>query len=245
MLVISHEMIAVWLRRVGRPPELGESMTVRSGDILGHSQAGVYASVIGNVLFLPLALQKSDVEIIETALELESVQLTIGGSNLIGSLIEGNSNGMGVADIAGPEDIDKLTSYGDVVVMESSVNAAGNLLLANENGVLASTVVPKEGLEILSDALKVPAANVSIAGQEVIGSLGVCNDMGVVLHPDVSEPEVKIVEKTLGVPAMVGTVSFGSPLVGAGIVCSNNGAFAGGDTTGPELNRIEDALGLI
>ena len=69
MLVISHKMIAVWLRRVGRPPELGESMTVRSGDILGHSQAGVYASVIGDVLFLPLALQKSDVEIIETALE--------------------------------------------------------------------------------------------------------------------------------------------------------------------------------
>jgi translation initiation factor 6 len=69
--------------------------------------------------------------------------------------------------------------------------------------------------------------------------------MGVVLHPDVSEPEVKIVEKILGVSAMVGTVSFGSPLVGSGIVCSNNGAFAGGDTTGPELNRIEDALGLI
>jgi translation initiation factor 6 len=220
-------------------------MTVVSGDILGHSQAGVYAAVLGDVLFLPLALPKSDVEDIEAALELESVQLTIGGSNLIGSLIEGNSHGMGVADIAGPDDIDRLTSFGDVVVMESSVNAAGNLLLANENGVLASPVIPEEGLEILSDAMKVPAANVSVAGQDVIGSLGACNDMGVVLHPDVAAVEVEIIEKILGVPAMVGTVSFGSPLVGAGLVCSNNGAFAGGVTTGPELNRIEDALGLI
>jgi len=44
---------------------------------------------------------------------------------------------------------------------------------------------------------------------------------------------------------MVGTVSFGSPFVGAGLVASNSGAYVGSDTTGPELNRIEDALGLI
>ena len=220
-------------------------MTVATGDILGHHQVGVYATVLGDVLFLPLALEKSDVENMESILEMESVQLTIGGSNLIGSLIEGNSHGMGVADIASPDDIDRLTSYGDVVVMESSVNAAGNLLLANENGVLASTVVPNSGLEILSEAMKVPSANVSIAGQDVIGSLGACNDKGVVLHPDVAGEEVEVIEKILGVPAMVGTVSFGSPLIGAGLVCSNNGTFAGDETTGPELNRIEDALGLI
>tara|TARA_A100001037_G_scaffold188203_1_gene168536 strand:+ start:681 stop:1343 length:663 start_codon:yes stop_codon:yes gene_type:complete len=220
-------------------------MSVTTGDILGHNQVGVYSAVLGDVLFLPLALEKNDAEEISSILEMEYVQLTIGGSNLIGSLIEGNSYGMGVADIASQEDIDRLTSYGDVIVMESSVNAAGNLLLANQNGVLASPVIPDEGLEILSQALKVPSANVSIAGQDVIGSLAACNDKGVVLHPDVAGEEVDIIEKILGVPAMVGTVSFGSALIGAGLVCSNNGAFAGDETTGPELNRIEDALGLI
>lgn len=220
-------------------------MGIASGDILGHASVGVYAAVLGDVLFLPLALQESDVRVIEATVELESVQLTIGGSNLIGALLEGNSRGMGVADIATPEDIDKLTSFGDVVVMESSVNAAGNLLLANEQGCLASPVVPEEGLEILSDVMKVPAANVTIAGQEVIGSLGACNDKGVVLHPDVTAEEVEIIEEILGVSAMVGTVSFGSPQLGAGLICSNGGAFAGAETTGPELNRIEDALQLI
>jgi len=53
------------------------------------------------------------------------------------------------------------------------------------------------------------------------------------------------VEQVLGVPAMVGTVCFGSPHIGAGLVCSDNGVCVGGSTTGPELNRIEDALGLI
>ena len=220
-------------------------MPIATGDLLGHSQVGVYASVVGEVLFLPLALPKDDIETIESTLQMESTCLTVGGSSLLGSLIVGNSRGMAVADIATPDDIDRLTSYGDVVVMESSVNAAGNLLVVNENGVLASRVVPEEGLEVLSSAMGVKAVNVTIAGQDVIGSLGAANGMGVVLHPDVSADEVAIIEKALGVPAMVGTVCFGSPFVGAGLVCSDGGAFAGAETTGPELNRIEDALGLI
>ena len=40
----------------------------------------------------------------------------------------GNSNGLAVADIATETDIDELTAFGDVVVMEGGVNTAGNLL---------------------------------------------------------------------------------------------------------------------
>jgi len=44
---------------------------------------------------------------------------------------------------------------------------------------------------------------------------------------------------------MVGTVTFGSPFVGAGCCASDSHALVGSGSTGPELNRIEDALGLI
>ena len=54
-----------------------------------------------------------------------------------------------------------------------------------------------------------------------------------------------LIEEVLGVPPMVGTVSFGSPYVGAGVCASNKGAISGTQTTGPELNRIEDALGFL
>jgi len=220
-------------------------MPITVGDLLGHSQLGVYVSVVGDVLFIPGSTPKDDVERIEHALGMESTLITIGGSSLLGSLMVGNTRGMAVADIATPEDIDRLTSYGDVVVMESSVNAAGNLLVANENGVIVSPVVPEEGLEVLSEAMGVPAVNTCIAGDDVIGSMAAANDKGVLLHPDVSTVEVEIIEEVLGVPAMVGTVCFGSPHIGAGLVCSDNGVCVGGSTTGPELNRIEDALGLI
>ena len=90
-----------------------------------------------------------------------------------------------------------------------------------------------------------PVGPAAIGGQDVVGSLGVVNDQGVLLHPDVAGDEVLLIEEVLGVPPMVGTVSFGSPYVGAGICASNDGAVAGSETTGPELNRIEDALGII
>ena len=212
---------------------------------MGTGQVGIHIATIGNVMFVPIGLPKEDVDALETSLGLESATFSIGGSTLLGSLIIGNGNGIAVADIATEEDIDKLCSYGDVVVMESSVNAAGNLLVANDNGVLASSVLPAEGLEILSETLKVPCAATSIAGDATTGSLAVANNKGVLVHPDATEAEVTIIEEVLGVPAMVGTVNFGSPYVGAGCIATDEGAWVGAATSGPELNRIEDALDLI
>ncbi len=220
-------------------------MPLATGNILGNDQMGTFLASVDKVLFYPPSIEDSLKQKIESSLGLEMHPLTIGGSNLLGALIAGNSNAIAVADIATPEDIDLLTSFSDVVVMESSVNASGNLLICNENGVIASPAVPMDGLEIIAEVMRVDVASTTIAGQDVVGSLAVANGKGVLLHPDVTELEVDIVKDILGVDPMVGTVGFGSPMVGAGICCSDNGAIVSSETTGPELNRIEDALGLI
>ena len=106
-------------------------MSLKASDILGTSQVGVHLAMVGRVLFAPMQLTKKDVSSLEDTLGLEVAQMSIGGSALVGALIAGNSNGIAVADIATEEDIDRLTSFGDVVVMESGVNAAGNLLVVN------------------------------------------------------------------------------------------------------------------
>jgi len=220
-------------------------MGLKASDLLGTSQVGVHLAMIGRVLFAPLQISKKEVASLEDTLGLEVAQMSVGGSTLVGSLIAGNTNGTAVADIATEEEIDHLTSFGDVVVMESGVNAAGNLLIINENGAVASPILPQDGLDVLSETLKVNCAAISIAGNDTPGSVAVCNNKGVLLHPDVSEIEVETIESILDVPAMVGTVNFGSPYVGSGCVSTDKGAWAGSQTTGPELNRIEDALGLI
>ena len=118
-------------------------MTIDTADIFGSDQIGIHVASIGQYVFHPPELTKPVKEKIDSVIGLESVELSIGGSNLIGALLAGNSNGMAVADIATESDIDALTSYGDVIVMEGGVNTAGNLLLANESGVVASPSIPR------------------------------------------------------------------------------------------------------
>ena len=220
-------------------------MPITTSDVLGSDQVGIYLAVCGKVVFHPHELNADALNRIDECIGLERHPLTVGGSTLVGALVTGNSKGLAVADIATESDIDILTSFGDVVVMEGGVNTAGNLLLCNENGAIASPALPEDGVEIISDVFGIPVAVCSIAGEDVVGSLGVANNQGVLLHPDVLPDEVLVIEDVLGVPPMVGTVAFGSPYVGAGLAASDNGAIAGRETTGPELNRIEDALGLI
>ncbi|MBT6640915.1 MAG: translation initiation factor IF-6 [Euryarchaeota archaeon] len=220
-------------------------MPIETADIFGSDQVGIHLAAVGNVLLHPLELPSIVLDILETTLQLEMHPISIGGSNLIGALVAGNSRGMAVAEIATESDIDMLTAFGDVVVMEGGVNTAGNLLLVNEQGAIASPSIPTDGLEIMAEVMGVQVGVSTIAGQDVVGSLGVTNDQGILLHPDVTPEEVILIEQVLGVPPMVGTVAFGSPYVGAGVCATNNGAVAGTETTGPELNRMEDALGLI
>ena len=158
-------------------------MTIATTDLLGSDQVGVYLARVGNVLFHPLELEPTSIELLDATLGLERCPISIGGSNLVGALLAGNSRGMAVADIVSDRDIDALTSYGDVVVMEGGVNTAGNLMIANEQGAVVSPSIPRDGLEVLADVLNVDVAATTIAGQDVVGSLAVCLSL---IH--ISEP---------------------------------------------------------
>ena len=220
-------------------------MAISTGDILGNSQVGVYLTVVGNNLFYPSSLDKPAIEEISQCFDLEMNPMLIGGSSLLGSLIVGNNKGIAVADIATEEDLDKLSSFGEVVILESGVNAAGNLVECNDHGAIVSKSIPTPGVELIGEVLGVKTARTRVAGQDTVGSLLVANNKGILSHPDIGSSEVKEIEAVMSVPVMVGTVCFGSPYVGAGCVTSENDALVGSGSTGPELNRIEDALGLI
>ena len=150
-----------------------------------------------------------------------------------------------MADIATEADLDELTSFGDIVVLESGVNAAGNLVTCNDHGAIVSPVIPGPGADMIGEVLKVNTIRTKVAGQETVGSMTVANNKGILAHPDISAEEAEKIAEIMQVPVMAGTVCFGSPYVGAGCVASDSDALVGSGSTGPELNRIEDALGLI
>jgi len=220
-------------------------MPISTGDILAHTQVGVYLSVVDKILFHPRSLDDAATEELKSAFDLEMHPFLVGGSSLLGSLLSGNAKGIAVADIATEEDLDELTSFSDVVVMESGVNAAGNLIECNAHGAVVSPIVPQNGVDMIAEVLGVDAIRSKVAGHDTVGSMLVANGNGVLAHPDISRSEAESIESAMKVPVMVGTVTFGSPYVGAGCAASDTHALVGSGSTGPELNRIEDALGII
>jgi len=74
---------------------------------------------------------------------------------------------------------------------------------------------------------------------------GVATNRGVLVHPKSSQAEISIIEELFKLPVNIGTINFGSPLVGSGLLANNKGYVVGEETTGPEISRIEDTLGYL
>ena len=81
--------------------------------------------------------------------------------------------------------MDELSSFGDVVILESGVNAAGNLIECNDKGAIVSPTIPVAGAEMISEVLDVTAIRSQVAGHGTVGSMMVANNNGVLIHPDV------------------------------------------------------------
>ena len=131
----------------------------------------------------------------------------------------------------------------DVKRIPDRLTAVGNIILANDHGALVNPLLSDESINVISETLDVDVVRGSIAKFKINGSVAVSTNKGVLAHPSTTPEEIKFLEKTMKVPADVGTVNQGTKLVGAGTVANSNGVLVG-EKTGPEMARIEESLGL-
>jgi translation initiation factor 6 len=68
---------------------------------------------------------------------------------------------------------------------------------------------------------------------------------GVLAHPKATEAELAKLDEMFDVPVNIGTVNYGSPLVGSALLANTKGYVVGTESTGIELGRIEDSLGFV
>ena len=108
--------------------------------------------------------------------------------------------------------------------------------------LLQAQVFQKRLWKLFPEVLKVDVVATTIAGQDVVGSLGDTNDQGILLHPDVTPEEVMLVEQVMRVFQWLVLLVLASICWQVFVLLHDT---AGSETTGPEMNRIEDALGLI
>ncbi|WP_248518096.1 translation initiation factor IF-6 [Salinarchaeum laminariae] len=213
----------------------------------GSSYVGVFArAAAGHLLVRPDADTELQNEIADE-LGLEPLPTTIGGSGTVGSLAVGNENGLLLSSRALDRELDRIRDAVSVPVAElpGRINAAGNVVLANDTGAYVHRDLNDDAVAVIEDTLDVPVERGDVAGVRTVGTAAVANDRGVLCHPKATDGQLDHLAEHLDVHADIGTINYGAPLVGSGLIVSDDGYVVGEDTTGPELGRIEDALGYI
>ena len=217
---------------------------IRQLDFYGYPYVGIYGTSTENYVVLPPDLPQRTVDEAAEALEVAVIRTLINDSTLIGSMMTGNSSGFIVSDLALEREVAALEKALPVARLKGKMTAAGNIIMANDTAALVHPALSDKHLEVVRDTLKVDVRRGTIGGLKTVGMAGVATNEGLLVHPRATEEELSALEELFRLPVDIGTVSFGSPLVGSAILATSKGLVTGTKTSGPEVGRIEDALQL-
>ncbi len=213
----------------------------------GSSYVGVYARATNDCLLCRPDLEPSLREGLAEELDVPPVETTVGGAGTVGALAAGNGNGLLVSSRVRDREVDRIVDTVDLPVTElpGRINAAGNVVLANDSGAYVHPDLSRPAVQAVQDGLDVPVERGDLGGVETVGTAAVATNEGVLAHPKATDEELDRLEAALHVPADIGTINYGGPLVGSGLIANDHGFVVGTDTSGPELGRIEATLGFV
>ena len=211
----------------------------------GSPHVGVFARATDDCLLVRPDIDADLREQCGAELDVPVVATTVGGSSTVGSLAVGNENGMLVTSQITAREREEIADAAGLPVVElpGRINAAGNVVLANDTGAYVHPDLPREALQAVEDTLDVSARRGEIAGVHTVGTAAVATNRGVLCHPKTTDETLDELADLLGVPADIGTINYGGPLVGSGLIANDTSYIVGERTTGPELGRIDAALG--
>ncbi len=215
----------------------------RKINISGSPVLGVFATCTEELVFVPNDVPDETIRELEESLGTKAVRSSVGGSFILGSLLRGNSKGVMAAGFILDKEIRAIRKHVKSARLSGELNAAGNLILANDNAALVHPDLSDKSIGVIKKTLGVDVRKGTIGGLKTVGMSGIATNKGVLIHPKATSSEIALLEELFGLPVDIGTVNFGSPLVGSGLLANSKGYVAGEETTGPEITRIEDALG--
>lgn len=202
---------------------------------------GVFSLTTEELTLVP----SGDMDIFEEALETTVLQTTVGGTQVIGSLMCGNSKGFLAPDIIEDREIDNILEHSDITVVPDNLNALGNNILVNDHGALVHPEMDDITEKGIREKLDVEVKRGTIAEIEMVGSVAVATNKGVLCHPHVEEKEKELMEDLFQVPVSKTTANHGSGWIGTSLIANTEGAVIGSRTTSIEMGRIEEGLGYL
>lgn len=124
----------------------------------------------------------------------------------------------------------------------NTINTVGSLCVGNSQGLVLPDTCTDQELQHIRNSLPEHIRVVRIYEKlNALGNIIVCNDYGCLVHPEVDDGSIKILEDTLGVPVFKHTIG-AEPLVGTFSVLSNQGMLIHPNVTELEIKELSELL---
>ncbi len=213
-------------------------------DVYRSCNIGLFMKCNDRFLLIPSTLARTKAEKISSFVKVPYIGTSVDGMRILGPLITMNSNGILVSKYISDEELNKLRTDTNVIVerFPSNFNAIGNLVVANDYGAIASTLLSTPQIKLIGDLLDVPVERMNIAGYNTIGAVIFSTNIGALVHPLASEKEVKQIASILKTDVTPCTVNGGVPFISSGVLGNSKGLVVGTLTNGTELMNISTAF---
>jgi len=189
-------------------------LPVGSGSLAGSPYLGVFCRAGETLALLPPTAPEEFAGLVNRCLGVPTARTTVGGIEVVGSLVAFNSRGAVLPESTTDEEMATLAAFLPVRRMGGRINALGNTILANDLGAVVHPEYTEEQRQEIGWVLGVPVVPSTVAGLGTVAMAAVATNRGVVVHPRVTPVEVGVLESTLRVPVHKSTANFGIPLVG-------------------------------
>ncbi len=219
-------------------------MAMRLSRVAGTPNIGVEAAVSENLAIVSAEADEAFIKDVSEVLGVRAVPTTVSGSHVVGSLVAMNSHGAAVSGLIESAEADLIGKELPMVLLPDYCNAAGNNILANDNGAVLSPEIDAKTADRISEALGIECVRSMIAGCVSVGSVACCTNSGCVVTTEATDDDLQLLREVLKVDVVRTTVNHGSRYVGSGIIANSRGALVGDATTPIEMGRIEDGLAL-
>lgn len=219
---------------------------IRRVSIFGNPNVGVYVIITDKFAIVPRTLMKSVIKSIERFVEVPVIATDLGQSRLIGLFGAANSNGMCVPPFIMEGELNFLKQELQIPIesIQTELTALGNNILCNDKLAILNPEFDGANQKRIADILGVEVISGKIANWSTVGSAAVATNKGLLLPANCNKEEIYRLQEVFGIPASIGTINGGVPLIGSGLRANSNGAIAGASSTGPELARVGTALEL-
>jgi len=214
------------------------------------SDIGVFGRLTNSYCLVGIGASENFYSIFEGELSdhIPVIHTTIGETRIIGRLTAGNRHGLVVPNSTTDQELqhirNSLPESVRIKRVEERLSALGNVIACNDYVALIHPDLDKETEEIIADVLKVEIFRHTIANNVLVGSFGVFNNQGGIVHPKATVQEQDELSSLLQVPLVTGTVNRGSEVIGAGLMANDWIAFCGLETTAHEISVVESIFKL-